>query len=162
MFIKNQKGFTLVELLAVIVILAIIILVASNNVFTQIGKARQNALALEGNTLIDSARIAYQNEILDGNLMTGGACFSLEYLYEAGLFTKGPKDHYSGSVLVKPSGNQVTYKFWIGNGSYNVVGETGTTGTAATENTGDASSTCGEEGNGAKQFDKSSLKGAGS
>ena len=144
MNIKSQKGFTLVELLAVIVVLAIILLIASNNVFTQITKARKNALAIEGNELIDAARSAYQNAILDGNITTGSACFSLDYLYKEGLFSKGGKDNYSGSVLVKPNGNQVTYTFWIGNGSYTITGDTGTTGANASEGA-TASSNCGNE-----------------
>lgn len=144
MNIKSQKGFTLVELLAVIVVLAIILLIASNNVFTQITKARKNALAIEGNELIDAARSAYQNAILDGKITTGSACFSLDYLYKEGLFSKGAKDHYSGSVLVKPNGNQVTYTFWIGNGSYTITGDTGTTGASASEGAA-ASSDCGNE-----------------
>ena len=44
---KNQKGFTLVELLAVIVILAVIILIAINAVLPQMEKARKNSFADE-------------------------------------------------------------------------------------------------------------------
>lgn len=150
--LKNKSGFTLVELLAVIVILAVIILIASSNVLAQMDKARKNALAIEGNTLINSAKNAYQNGILEGSITTGQACFSLEYLYREGLFSKGSKDQYTGSVLVKPdgSGKVVTYTFWISNGSYMVTGETGTTGSGAT-NASSASSTCADV-TGAKMF----------
>ena len=78
--IKNKKGFTLVELLAVIVVLAIILLIASNNVFGQINKARKNALSIEGTYLVDAATTAYQNAILERKITTGTACFSLKYL----------------------------------------------------------------------------------
>lgn len=149
---KNRNGFTLVELLAVIVILAVIILIASSNVLSQMDKARKNALAIEGNTLINSAKNAYQNGILEGSITTGSACFSLEYLYKEGLFSKGAKDHYTGSVLVKPesSGKVVTYTYWISNGSYVVSGDTGTTGSGATNGTS-ASANCGNI-EGAKMF----------
>ena len=40
---KNKKGFTLVELLAVIVVLAIIIIIATISVNKQIKKSRKNA-----------------------------------------------------------------------------------------------------------------------
>lgn len=40
---KNKKGFTLVELLAVIVVLAIIIVIATISVNKQIKKSRKNA-----------------------------------------------------------------------------------------------------------------------
>lgn len=150
---KNKNGFTLVELLAVIVILAVIILIASNSVLSQMDKARKNALAIEGNTLINSAKNAYQSAILEGKVTTGSACFSLEYLYKEGLFSKGKqKDNYTGSVLVAPdsSGKIVTYTFWISNGSYIVSGETGTTGSGASNGTS-ASENCGSA-SGAKLF----------
>ena len=150
--IKNKNGFTLVELLAVIVILAVIILIASNSVLSQMDKARKNALAIEGNTLINAAKNAYQSAILEGKITTGSACFTLEYLYSEGLFSKGSKDTYTGSVLVAPdeSGKIVTYTFWLSNGSYVVTGETGTTGSAATNGTS-ASTNCGSAA-GAKPF----------
>lgn len=140
---KNKKGFTLVELLAVIVILAVVILIASNSVLSQMDRARKNVLASEGNILIDSAKNAYQFAILEGGIKTGSACFSLEYLYKAGLYSKGKeKDNYTGSVLVKPEGNIVTYTYWISNGSFVVSGETGTNGNGAVAGTS-ASENCG-------------------
>lgn len=150
--LKSKKGFTLVELLAVIVILAVIILIATNNVLAQMENARKNALAIEGNTLINSAKNAYQEAILEGDLTTGGACFSLQYLYNEGLFSKGEKDHYTGSVLVAPdsSGKVITYTFWISNGSYVATGETGTTGSGAVAGSS-ASSDCGNA-SGVKKF----------
>lgn len=149
---KNKNGFTLVELLAVIVILAVIILIASNSVLSQMDRARKNALAIEGNTLINSAKNAYQSAILEGKITTGSACFPLEYLYKEGLFSKGKKDNYTGSVLVAPdsSGKIVTYTFWISNGSYIVSGETGTNGSGASNGTS-ASENCGNA-SGAKLF----------
>lgn len=133
MIIKNKNGFTLVELLAVIVILAVIILIASSNVGGIMNDARKNALAIEGNRLIDAAKNAYQMDILNGNVTTGSKCYNLQTLYDEGLFSKGSKDKYTGSVLVSPdsSGKIITYTFWISNGSYRVVGETGTTGKVA-------------------------------
>lgn len=119
-FVKDKKGFTLIELLAVIVILAIIILIAVQNISGMTTVARKRVLAIEGNTLVDSAKNAYQFAILDGKITTGGACFSLEYLYNEGLFSKGPKDGYNGSVLVQPdeNGKIFTYHFWISNKNY--------------------------------------------
>lgn len=151
---KSKDGFTLVELLAVIVILAVIILIASNSVLSQMEKARKNALAIEGNTLINAAKNAYQEAILEGKITTGSACFSLEYLYNKGLFSKSSKDNYSGSVLVKPDGNIVEYSFWITNGSYVFTNaKTGANGTSATAGS-TASENCG--GSGDKGFDKTS------
>ena len=134
---KNKNGFTLVELLAVIVILAVIILIASNSVLSQMDRARKNALAIEGNTLINAAKNAYQAAILDGFSGNTTACFSLGYLYKEGLFSKGPGEKeggYSGSVKITPNSTDknVTYEFWISNGSYVVHGFAGDTGKNAT------------------------------
>lgn len=140
---KNKKGFTLVELLAVIVILAVVILIASNSVLSQMDRARKNVLASEGNILIESAKNAYQFGVLEGGIKNGSACFSLEYLYKSGLYSKGKeKDGYTGSVLVKPEGNIVTYTYWISNGTFVVSGETGTNGNGAVSGTS-ASENCG-------------------
>lgn len=62
---KNKKGFTLVELLAVIVVLSIIILIASSGIGSAMQKARKSALAIEGNELINAAKSAYQLDILE-------------------------------------------------------------------------------------------------
>lgn len=143
MKLKNNSGFTLVELLAVIVILAVIILIASSNVGGIMTDARKNALAIEGNRLIDAAKNAYQMDVLNGNVTTGSKCYKLQELYDEGLFSKGSKDKYTGSVLVSPDANGkiITYTFWISNGSYRVVGETGTTGKTAVS-AENASETC--------------------
>lgn len=141
---RNKNGFTLIELLAVIVVLAVIIMIASNNVLGAMNDARKNALAIEGNRLIDAAKNAYQMDILNGTVKTGSKCYSLENLYaEYGFYSKGKKDNYTGSVLVTPDANGkiFTYRFWISNGSFRVVGDAGTTGSNAT-NAADASETC--------------------
>ncbi len=147
---RNKNGFTLVELLAVIVILAVIVLVATNNVGEAMTKARKNALAIEGNNAVKGAKEAYQIAILDGDITTGTACFSLSYLYNKGYFDKGSGtgsggDNYTGSVLVQPDSGKATYtyKFWISNGSYVFNGVSyGSNGTSATEGTS-ASINCG-------------------
>ena len=143
--LKNKKGCTLVELLAVIVILAVIILIASTNVGTMMTTARKNTLAIEGNELINAAKNAYQMDILDGTVTgTTAKCYSLKSLHDDyGFFSKGPNDKYTGSVYVSPDadGKVVTYTFWISNGSYRVVGETGATGKNAVNATS-ASETC--------------------
>lgn len=150
--LKNNKGFTLVELLAVIVILAIIILIASNNVLAQMEKARKNALAIEGNTLVNAAKNAYQSDILEGKVTTGDKCYDLKDLYTKGFFSKGKTgedgDGYSGSVLIHPHDNVVDYSFWISNGSYVFTNApVGANGTSATPGTS-ASSNCGGSSSG--------------
>lgn len=130
--VKNKKGFTLIELLAVIVILAIIILIAATNIGGLTQTAKKNVLAVEGNTLVDSAKLAYQQAQLDGEITgVGDYCFSVEYLKKNGFFDKGKDEKYFGSVLVTPNsdGKVFTYKFWISNGSLKIDADSSKNGT---------------------------------
>lgn len=143
---KNKNGFTLIELLAVIVVLAVIILIASTNVGTMMTTARKNALAIEGNTLVNSAKQAYQIGILNGGITgTQEVCFSLADLKAKGYFEKSDSD-YQGSVLIQPDANGVvSYKFWISNKSYEInnanPGDTGSVASSLSQNK--ASTNCG-------------------
>ncbi len=56
----NRKGFTLVELLAVIVILAIVVGIALTTVLPTLKKSRQNAFELTANTAADYLEKQYQ------------------------------------------------------------------------------------------------------
>jgi prepilin-type N-terminal cleavage/methylation domain-containing protein len=149
---NNKSGFTLIELLAVIVILAIIIMVAASNVGGVTQTARKNVLAVEGASAIDAAKEAYQLAVLEGNVTTGDACFSLQYLYDEGYYSKGSADDkYQGSVLVSTTDGKVyTYKYWISDGNY-TISEATTEDKAADKakkwsdsEGGDASETCGD------------------
>ena len=141
--LKSKKGFTLIELLAVIVILAVIILIAASNIGGMTTTARKNVLALEGNTLVDSAKNAYQLAVLNGDITTGSACFSLAYLYNQNFFDKGAADKYTGSVLVTETSGKFSYNFWVSNGSYKIenaasgaTGKVAVDGATAAENCG--------------------------
>ena len=124
----NKKGFTLVELLAVIVILAVVMLIAVTAVGPLMTKSRKSALGTEGVGLVDAAKTAYQAEQLNNKSeikATSTVCFDLQWLYSNNYFEKGPDDSYTGSVLVNYSGGTYTYRFWIGNGTYALGKTTG-------------------------------------
>lgn len=117
----NRKGFTLVELLAVIVILAVVMLIAVTAVGPLMTKSRKSALGTEGVGLVDAAKTAYQAEQLNNNSAikpTSSACFDLEWLKAKNYFEKGSSDGYTGSVEVKYTSGTYTYTFWISNGTY--------------------------------------------
>lgn len=150
--VSNKKGFTLIELLAVIVILAVIILIAASNIGGMTTKAKKNVLAIEGNTLVDAAKTAYQMDTLEGTINVTGSgeyCYSLEELVSNGYFEKSGDD-YQGSVLISPiiGKNGYTYKFWISNKSYSFNGKDksgvteGATGNNADSNYTPASKDC--------------------
>jgi type IV pilus assembly protein PilA len=158
MNLTNKRGFTLIELLAVIVILAIIIMVATSNIGGLTQTARKNILAVEGNTAVDGAKEAYQIAILEGDVTTGSACFTIEYLYQEGYYSKGSKDGYQGSVLVSSDDGKVyTYTFWFSDANYVFDGAVSSTvkGKDAykVSEKGAASETCGGNTS-AKMFSK--------
>lgn len=57
--IKKEEGFTLVELLAVIVILGIIVAIAVPAIGTVVSDARTDANAAEQELIVDAARLYY-------------------------------------------------------------------------------------------------------
>ncbi len=119
---KKKNGFTLVELLAVIVILAVVMLIGVTVIGPIMARSQKGALGTEGIDMINAAQNAYQAEQLKG---TGAAfknnstvCFDLEWLKANGYFTKGSAEGYTGSVLVHYKDGNYTYKFWVTNGTY--------------------------------------------
>ena len=130
----NKKGFTLVELLAVIVILSVVMLIAVTAVGPLMTRARKSALATEGIGMVNAAKSAYQAEQLTGVFgPTSSVCFDLQWLCKHNYFEKGcdgssDGDKYSGSVLAYYNSGKVQYKFWISNGIYSF-------GTESTETT---------------------------
>ena len=61
---KNKKGFTLVELLAVIVILAVVMLIGITSIGPLMANSRKSALRSDGLDLMNAAKTAYQAEAL--------------------------------------------------------------------------------------------------
>ena len=102
----NRKGFTLVELLAVIVVLAIVMLIALQAVMPRMEEARKSVLAIEANSAIKSAQTYFTNQSLKSN--TSGFpsvigktnCVTIEALIDGG-YSELSKTSYSGKVLIK-------------------------------------------------------------
>ncbi|MFC4386276.1 prepilin-type N-terminal cleavage/methylation domain-containing protein [Gracilibacillus marinus] len=77
--LKNEKGFTLVELLAVIVILGIILAIAIPAIGNIIENSKTSATEAENELILDAARLADideavgdDDEITVGELIDGG------------------------------------------------------------------------------------------
>ncbi|MDL4841675.1 competence type IV pilus major pilin ComGC [Aquibacillus rhizosphaerae] len=77
---KSEKGFTLVELLAVIVILGIIVAIAIPSIGGIINKAQSGADEAETELIIDAARLAY---VESGS--TGDADYTVSELISNGF-----------------------------------------------------------------------------
>ena len=73
----NKKGFTLVELLAVIVVLAIIMVLTVPSVLSSMSSARQSSFLLYAGKMLEAAQGKYQSESL---LTTPNTCYDLSTL----------------------------------------------------------------------------------
>ena len=123
---NNQSGFTLVELLAVIVILAVVMLIGVTAVGPLMARARKSALGTETIALMKAAQTAYQAEQLGtSNVITSitTACFNTEYLYNFGYYEKAESQKYRGSVMVIYEGSgKYSYRVWLTNGAFYYYG----------------------------------------
>lgn len=108
----NKKGFTLVELLAVIVVLAIIMVLTVPSVLSSMNSARQSSFLLYAGKMLEAAQGKYQSESL---LTTPGECYDLTYLSGNG------STQYSGYVFVTADteGN-LTFKLRMYDGNYQI------------------------------------------
>ena len=143
----NKKGFTLVELLAVIVVLAVIMLLAVNAVIPQMNKARKNAFVTEANAFIDAAGTYYQNAMLTGEsgISAAGGCVDVSKLI--GEYIEKDGDDYKGSVKIEIDNatNKATYTIWLSNSQYQIDGKKSgeLAESVVADYTADASTSCG-------------------
>ena len=80
---KTKKGFTLVELLAVIVILAILVLLAVPSVLKMMDNAKENAFKIEAENIINGAKLKFANDMLNDSLPQ-----KLELIYVAQAYNE--------------------------------------------------------------------------
>ena len=73
----NEKGFTLVELLAVIVVLASIMVLTVPSVLSSMNSARQSSFLIYAGKMLEAAQGKYQSESL---LTTPSTCYNLSAL----------------------------------------------------------------------------------
>ncbi len=126
MLIKNKKGFTLVELLAVIVILAIIMVIALPAVMTAMNNGRKNAFKVYAQKVLTVAIAKNETERLDEK--TGVTCYTLPNLMKKGLgsFVGYVMVDYSSETDVQFSIVLADGKFYIpatGSGANTVGGK---------------------------------------
>jgi len=113
----NKKGFTLVELLSVIVILSVVVLIATNAVVPMMGSAKKQVFATEANEIIKHAWTLY------GKNGSGTKCYSYQDILDGGTLVKND-ENYNGSVLIENNNGKMTYKIWLSNGTNMVDGKT--------------------------------------
>lgn len=126
----NRNGFTLVELLAVIVILAIVVGITLVTVLPTLQKSRQQAFELTANTAADFLEKQYQSELI-GELNVG----SLSVTVPKGTPTTMTADDFRKAGL-KPENYVLTSSTWYIN---TTTGRACVSLTAATKtNSGDS------------------------
>ena len=97
----NRKGFTLVELLAVIVVLAILVLLAMPRVTSMMEKSRVNSFAVEANEIAKLAETAYNDKVLNGVTGLGSTpCFTVDQLISEGYLDKD-KGEVQGVIVLE-------------------------------------------------------------
>lgn len=121
--IYNAKGFTLVELLAVIVVLAIVGLIAVQAVLPRMDEARRQAFAIEANGLVKSAQQYVVTKTLTSELTLFDGeetCVSVATLVDEG-HSSLDKTKYDGKVVVEKKGDIFLYNIYLGNASFAVI-----------------------------------------
>ncbi len=125
---KGNAGFTLMELLAVIVVLAIVSVIGTATVLPLLSNIRENGFVTEVNELksagskaISLIMLEDENAKAAAKAVTGGYCFTVEDLIDLGVFEKPKDSHYAGTVIAtKAEGaNVYSYKVSLYNGDTN-------------------------------------------
>ena len=119
---KKKNGFTLVELLAMLVILAILMAVAIPNITGILSNQKVNSLKSDATNLIETARIKIAKDATI-NKPTPNQClfFSLDALDENDDFSKGPNGgeymRYESFVVATReagvSSGATTYRYYV-------------------------------------------------
>ncbi len=114
--IKNN-GFTLVELLAVIVVLAIIMVIAIPNVMSSMDNARRGTFKVYAQRVMSKAEEQYQTDLMMGNT---NECYTFKML---GLTNTG---NYKGKVNVSIEAQTLvpTFTLTLTDNSYSVSNAT--------------------------------------
>ncbi len=107
---KNKKGFTLVELLAVIVVLAIIMIIAVPSVLNSMTDARRNSFAVYGEKLINAAQVQAQSAaMVNGTIKR---CYKISELID------GATGAYEGYVQRVVDGEKESYYLTLRDNNY--------------------------------------------
>ena len=131
---KNRKGFTLVELMAVIAILAILMVSAGTGVMAVINNSKINSFKNEVMVMVRGAESMYTAVSMDAsnyanyvakstNKKAVAICITLPGLVSNGYLDKDIKT-YGGVILVEvpTSTGQPRTTVWIHNGKYGING----------------------------------------
>lgn len=110
---KNNYGFTLVELLAMLVVLGLIMGVAIPNIVGILNRSKVNMMKEDSTKMVNSAKISVSSRELKKPNNNQCVMFSLDYLDNNDDIKKGPNDgeylRYDSFVLMKKEGSKYVY-----------------------------------------------------
>lgn len=110
----NKKGFTLVELLAVIVVLAFVMVLAAPSVLSSMNSARQSSFMLYAEKMLNAAQSRYQADQLI-QIMDETYCYNIAELSDS------KTTQYSGFVIVTNGSKQTAeYKIQMFDKTYSL------------------------------------------
>lgn len=127
---KNNRAFTLIELLAVIAIISIIAAIATPNVIKLINKSNEDQIYSDAKLAISKAKYKYRKDSATNN-------DEKDYPIDELIDTEG-KDYgnYNSCVSVRKDGTEnVVYSIYIDNGKYSIGTACGNGTTEAQINT---------------------------
>ena len=113
---KNNRAFTLVELLAMLVVLGIIMGVTIPNITGILGTNRLNVIKTDALEMVDKAKIKVaRGDITQRPEKNHCIVFTLDYLNDNGDIKTGPNggiyDQYESFVIYKRENNR--YKYFV-------------------------------------------------
>ena len=116
---KNSKvGFTVVELLAVIVVLAVVILIAIAAIIPRMDKAKRNSLLIEGNVYLKAASQSYA---FDNDMPASGkVCTTIEELNSE--YVVKNNNNYRGTVITDYINDEMVQMISLTDGKYYLRG----------------------------------------
>ena len=112
----NKKGFTLVELLAVIALIGILSLMAVPNVISSINNSRKNAFLLDAKRMISKAEYLVSLEDITGRnqIKTDGKIYRFSDLNKNGEFQNDADGgEFASNSFVKVYKSEDEYKYCI-------------------------------------------------
>ena len=114
---KDKKGFTLVELLAVIVVLAVVILIAVTAVIPRMNNAKKKALVDEALVYLKAAKEAYA---FDPQLLNASSCTNVTDLNDK--YVKKDNDKYQGAIKTTYTNGVISQTVYLTDGKFYVSG----------------------------------------
>lgn len=111
--IKNQKGFSLIELIVVIVIMVILIAALVPNVVKYVRKSQETSAKVAAKTIYDASQTYVTGELAKGNAFTPNANLDVTVLWSDGVDLMKPMNNYQDvEIKLNDTGDLVKYVYY--------------------------------------------------